>query len=32
MTVEQLTDTQLVIHSNDTEEGYDVHATFKRIK
>ncbi len=31
-TVELLTDTQLVVHSIDTEEGYDVHATFKRIK
>ena len=29
--VEKLTDTQLVIHSKETEE-FDVHVTFKRIK
>ncbi|MBR1788179.1 MAG: lipocalin family protein [Bacteroidaceae bacterium] len=32
VTVTRLTDTELVIHVSDSEDGYDVYATFKRIK
>ena len=31
-TITRLTDTELVIHGSDSEDGYDVYATFKRIK
>ena len=29
--VSRLTDTELIIHNNDSEEGYDVYATFRKV-